>query len=118
MGTGVGDRSMTSLDLQRRFLRELWFGLRVVWPALSLLLGLMAALGIAVALIEHWPLVDGLYFAFVSGLTIGYGDLVPKAPLARVLAVSIGLTGLLFAGLVAAVGVQALQAALREARHE
>jgi hypothetical protein len=33
--------------------------------------------------------------------------------MARVLAVSIGLTGILLAGLVAAVGVQALQQALR-----
>ena len=109
---------MASAGLQRRFLRELWSGLRVVWPALSLLLGLMATLGAGVALIERWPLIDGLYFAFVSGLTIGYGDLVPKATLARVLAISIGLTGILFAGLIAAVGVQALQSALRDARHE
>jgi CHASE2 domain-containing sensor protein len=73
----------------------------------------MAGLGVVVALVEGWPLTDGLYFAFVSGLTIGYGDLVPKAPLARVLAVSIGLTGILLAGLVAAIGVNALQAAVR-----
>jgi CHASE2 domain-containing sensor protein len=102
--------------LRRRFLAELWTGLGVVWPILSFLLSVMAALGVAVALVEGWPLGDGLYFAFVSGLTIGYGDLVPKAPLARVLAVSLGLTGILLAGLVAAVGVQALQAALAGTR--
>jgi len=78
---------------------------------LSGLLGLMAVLGLIVAILESWPLTDGLYFAFVTGLTIGYGDLVPKAPLARVLAISIGVTGILLAGLVAAVGVQALNAA-------
>lgn len=100
--------------LNRRFRIGLLHGLRVVWPVLSLLLGLMAALGVAVAILEGWALADGLYFAFVSGLTIGYGDLVPKAPLARFLAVSIGLIGILLAGLVAAVGVQALQAALRQ----
>jgi Ion channel len=102
--------------LRRRFLAELWTRLGVVWPILSFLLSVMAALGVAVALVEGWPLGDGLYFAFVSGLTIGYGDLVPKAPLARVLAVSLGLTGILLAGLVAAVGVQALQAALAGTR--
>jgi Ion channel len=102
--------------LRRRFLAELWTGLGVVWPILSFLLSVMAALGVAVALVEGWPLGDGLYFAFVSGLTIGYGDLVPKAPLARVLAVSLGLTGILLAGLVAAVGVHAFQAALAGTR--
>jgi hypothetical protein len=102
-----------SNPLRRRFLAELWTGLGVVWPILSGLLSLMAVLGVTVALIEGRSLGDGLYFAFVSGLTIGYGDLVPKALMARVLAVSIGLTGILLAGLVAAVGVQALQQALR-----
>ena len=99
--------------LRRRFIKGLWSGLGIVSPVLTALLGLMAGLGVVVALVEGWPLTDGLYFAFVSGLTIGYGDLVPKAPLARVLAVSIGLTGILLAGLVAAIGVNALQAAVR-----
>jgi hypothetical protein len=79
---------------------------------------LMAGLGILFAVIERWPLGDGLYFAFVSGLTIGYGDLVPQAALARILAVSIALCGVLFAALVAAVGVRALQAALGKPQHE
>jgi len=105
-----------SNPLRNRFLAELWAGLGVVWPILSGLLGLMAALGVVVALLEGWPLTEGAYFAFVSGLTIGYGDLVPRAPLARVLAISIGLNGILLAGLVAAVGVQALNAALGSAR--
>ena len=85
---------------------------------LSGLLGLMAVLGLIVAILESWPLTDGLYFAFVTGLTIGYGDLVPKAPLARVLAISIGLTGILLAGLVVAVGAQALRAALGGTRDQ
>ena len=105
-----------SNPLRRRFRIELLAGLKVVWPVFSALLGLMAGLGVLVAALEDWPLADGLYFAFVSGLTIGYGDLVPKAPLAHVLAISIGITGILLAGLVAAIGVQALNAALGETR--
>jgi Ion channel len=95
--------------LRRQFLVLLLHGLRVVWPILALLLVVMVSLGIAVAWLEKWPLVDGIYFAFVSGLTIGYGDLAPKGGLARVLAISIGFTGILLGGLVAAVGVHALQ---------
>ncbi|RLJ64644.1 potassium channel family protein [Sulfurisoma sediminicola] len=100
-------------QMRVRFRLELWNGLKVVWPILSALLLIMAALGILVARLDGWPLGDGLYFAFVSGLTIGYGDLVPKSPLARTLAIAIGFTGILLTGLVAAVGVQALNAALR-----
>jgi hypothetical protein len=104
-----------SKSLRGLFASGLLRGVGVVWPVLSFLLALIAGLGIAVAVLEQWPLGDGLYFAFVSGLTIGYGDLVPTQPLTRVLAIGIGLTGILFAGLVAAVGVHALQSALQEA---
>ena len=56
--------------LRRRFRIELLAGLSVVWPVLSVLLLLMAALGVAVAMIEGWSLTEGLYFAFVTGMTI------------------------------------------------
>ena len=103
-------QSRDSGALRRQFLTHLLHGLRVVWPILVGLLGLMVALGCAVALLEHWSLFEGIYFAFVSGLTIGYGDLAPKAPVARMLAVTIGFFGILLTGLVAAIGVQALHA--------
>lgn len=99
--------------LRRRFLTELRAGLRLVWPVLSGLLVVMAALGATVALIEGWSLKEGVYFAFVTGMTIGYGDFAPKAPLSRVLAVAIGMTGLLLGGLIVAIGVNALQSATR-----
>lgn len=102
--------------MRRQFMVGMRDGLGVVWPILSVLLGMMVILGMVISLLEGWRIGDGLYFAFVSGLTIGYGDLVPKAHLSRVLAIGIGFTGILLTGLVAAIGVQALTAALRENR--
>lgn len=102
--------------MRRTFLADLWTGLRVVWPILSALLATMVALGVVIGRIEDWSLADSLYFTFVSGLTIGYGDLVPKTFLSRVLAVVIGTIGILLTGLVAAIGVQALLAAMRRHR--
>ena len=107
---------MDSRAMRRRFLADLWTGLRVIWPILSALLTVMVALGIVVGMIEDWPLRDSLYFSFISGLTIGYGDLVPKTLLSRVLAIAIGVIGVLIIGLVTAVGVQALLAATRRHR--
>jgi hypothetical protein len=97
---------------------ELWSGLRVTWPILSALLALIVALGVVIGFLEHWPLLDAIYFAFVSGLTIGYGDLVPKRALSRVLAIGIGLTGVLLVGIVVAIGVNALERATRERRDD
>ena len=94
--------------LRRDFMAGLLGGLRVVWPILSLLLGLIVALGVVVGLIEGWSLQESVYFAFVSGLTIGYGDLAPKTLLTRVLAILIGVCGVLVVALVAAIAVKAL----------
>ncbi len=101
---------MDSRTMRRRFFAALVAELGIVWPILSGLLLLMAALGLLVGFIEEWSIGESMYFAFVSGLTIGYGDLAPDAPLARVLAICIGFCGILLTALVAAVAVKALPA--------
>ena len=100
-----------SRELRRSFMVHLRFGLRVVWPILSALLGLIVALGLVVGLLEGWSVGESIYFSFISGLTIGYGDLAPKTLLTRTLAVLIGICGVLLTALVAAVAVKALTAA-------
>jgi hypothetical protein len=103
---------MDSRTLRRKFVVGLGTGLRVVWPILSALLVLIIAAGLVVGLIEGWSVPESIYFAFVSGLTIGYGDLAPQSLLARALAIAIGVCGVLITALVAAVAVKALTAAL------
>ena len=98
--------------MRRRFVAGLFAGLRVVWPILSALLVMIVALGVAIGWLEGWSLHESIYFAFVSGLTIGYGDFAPSTVLTRVLAVVIGICGVLVTGLVAAVAVKALTSAL------
>ena len=96
--------------MRREFAAGLLLGLRVVWPVLSGLLAAIVGLGLLVGFIEGWSLSDSIYFAFVSGLTIGYGDLAPGTLVTRVLAIMIGICGVLLTGLVAAVAVKALTA--------
>ncbi len=105
---------MNSRKLRQAFNRGLVNGLGVVWPVLSGLLTTVVVLGLLAGLAEGWSLQDSIYFAFVSGLTIGYGDLAPVTLIARLLAILIGVCGVLVTALVAAVAVQALTAALRE----
>ena len=100
-------------ELRRRFLSAFWREVRVVWPILSGLVGAQLVLGLMVGFLEGWRISDAAYFTFVTGLTIGYGDLVPVRLAARLIAVVIGFSGILLTGLVAAVGVRALQEATR-----
>ncbi len=105
---------MNPSKMRRSFFRQLSVGLHVVWPVLSILLGLMIALGLVIGRIEGWSLSDSVYFTFVSGLTIGYGDLAPKLFSTRILAVCMGVCGVLFTALVAAIAVKALTTATEE----
>jgi Ion channel len=92
-------------------------GLAIVWPVVSSLLVLKALLGVVVGLVEGWGVWQGIYFAFITGLTIGYGDLAPRHVVTRLLAVAIGFLGILLTGLVAALAVKAFQVAPRTATH-
>jgi Ion channel len=102
---------MDSSAMRREFAAGMLTGLRVIWPVLSVLLGAVVALGLVIGRLEGWSVQESIYFAFVSGLTIGYGDLAPTTGLARFLAIVIGICGVLFTALVAAIAVKALTAA-------
>ena len=108
---------MRAAQLRRRFLLAIWRELRIVWPILSGLIGVQLALGAVVGYFEQWPLRDAAYFTFVTGLTIGYGDLVPLRLVTRLIALVIGLIGILLTGLIAAIGVRALQVTVSGPEH-
>lgn len=105
---------MTAASMRLYFFKELLKGLKIVWPILSGLIGIMVVTGFVVGELEGWPAGDGIYFAFISGLTIGYGDLAPHHAVSRTLAVMIGFVGILLMGLVTAVGVRSLDNAWRQ----
>jgi amino acid transporter len=109
------EQSMRPAELRRRFLLAFWWELKIVWPILSALVAIQLALGLLVGYREGWSINDAAYFTFVTGLTIGYGDLVPAHFGTRLIAIMIGLIGILLTGLVAAVGVRAL---LKATEHE
>ena len=71
---------------------------------LSIVLG-----GFSIAKVEGLKLSDAIYFAFITGLSIGYGDITPKTDLGRFVSVAIGLIGMLFVGMTVAVATRALR---------
>ena len=97
-------------QMRRLFLRELLQQAHILWPIFSGIVVVMAGCGVIIGRIESWRIDEALYFTFVTGLTIGYGDITPEHFSSRLLALLIGLTGIVLTGLVAAVSVQALRA--------
>ena len=89
--------------------------LGLVWPILSGILLIMVGSGLMIWRIEGWRIDESLYFTFVTGLTIGYGDFTPKHVSSRLLSLVIGFAGIMLTGLVAAISVQALNASNRNA---
>ncbi len=83
-----------SRQMRRLFFIALVQQLRVVWPILSGIVSVMVVSGLAIWRIENWRIDEALYFTFVTGLTIGYGDFTPKHVSARLLALLIGLRAL------------------------
>ena len=56
-----------------------------------------------------------IYFCAVTALTIGYGDVVPTTTLGRIVAISLGLQGVLITGVVTGSAVYAIQVAAQRA---
>ena len=101
-------------QIRRAFFTALFQQFLIIWPILSGVLMIMVILGLLIGYIEGWRIRDTLYFTFVTGLTIGYGDLTPRHIVSRCLAVVIGFSGIVLTGLVAAVSVKALDASARD----
>ena len=102
----------TPKTLRRRFFVALGHAIHVTWPVLSAIIAIQLALGLLTGFVERWSVGDAVYFTFITGFTIGYGDLVPRQTLARVLAIGIGFSGLFVTGVITAIAVHAMRSAL------
>jgi len=106
----MSERNALIFEFIRRFCRYAYH-LREI---LLISLVLIALGGIVVAKLEGISTGDGIYYAFITGLTIGYGDIAAATAWGRVFSVAIGLIGTLFAGLIVAVASRALHDTLQQ----
>ena len=81
---------------------------------LLFLIALVVISAVLISQIEDLPFGESLYFSFITGLTIGYGDIVVKTPFARLIAVLLGLIGMIASGILVAVSIRALEKSLKE----
>jgi voltage-gated potassium channel len=94
---------------------------RITWHLRALylmLLGLIMAGAAAIAAIEKVSFGKAVYFSFITGLTVGYGDIVPGTAIGRIISVLLAVVGILFTGLVVAAAVQAVRYAWEETQSQ
>ena len=103
---------MLLTGLTYKFLKEFVFGLWLTLPMLLTLGLLITFIGQLVGRKEGWSRFESFYWAFVTGTTVGYGDLRPQQRASRLLSILIALLGLTFTGILIAVAVHAANLAL------
>ena len=83
----------------------------IIWHLRAVFLSLIALIvgsAVVIAQVEKLPFWEALYFSFITGLTIGYGDIVVKTPFGRIMAILLGLIGIVFTGLMVAAALRAV----------
>ena len=100
----MSKRARLFLDFVATFAR---YALHIREVIISLLL-LIVLGGLVMSKIEGLKFVDSLYFAFITALSVGYGDIHPTTTVGKLLSVGIGLIGMLFVGITVAIANRAL----------
>ena len=91
------------------FLKVLIHSIRALMPIWMTFMVLISGLGVLVAHLEKLTIHDGLYFAWITGTTVGYGDIVPERHISQILCILIAVIGVLFTGTLVAISVNALK---------
>jgi len=108
-GTRFGEMSML-VRFNYHFFKMCW---HVRGLFLVLLVFLMAG-AVTIAGVEDIPIGEAVYFSFITGLTVGYGDIAPHTTIGRIVSVVLGFIGIVFSGMVVAIAVHAVREAWDE----
>lgn len=105
-----------AIGLTLTFLKQFGIGLYLTFPLLLSLAALITLLGQFVGKREGWSRFDSFYWSFITGTTVGYGDMRPTRYGSRIFAVLIAFLGLVLSGIIVAVAVNAATLALKTPR--
>ncbi len=86
----------------------------VVRKIISTMVLFIVAMGFLLAFVEGLSIGNGVYLAFVSAFTVGYGDIVPRTLLGRTICVIVlPITGMLLTGIIVAAAITAIDRGLK-----
>jgi voltage-gated potassium channel len=88
----------------------LFVHLAPIWGFLALLI---TGGGLLLSMIEKLPVGRGIYFAWITATTVGFGDITPSRPMGKLVCVSLALIGLINTSIIGAIGLNAVLVASR-----
>ena len=59
-----------------------------------------------------------MYLTYITALTIEYGDLTTESGLSKLIAIGVGVLGIVFTGLLVAATLKALELTIKEQKNE
>ena len=96
------------------FLRHVFALLHFVRGMVGGLLFMLAVCAIVLMYAENLALGEAIYLTAITGLSVGYGDIVPTTLSGRITTIVIGFVGFIYIGIVVAVTNRALAQAVKE----
>lgn len=96
------------------FLKAYLVLLRSLFPIWGGIAFLITLAGFWLAYLEGLSTGEGLYFAWITGTTVGYGDITPTTGTAQVVAVLVAVVGILFTGLSVSVALEAAKLSIQK----
>ncbi len=108
---GQLNKKTARIQFRRKFLKiffRLLLGTMPIWGVLVLFIAL---LGLVFSWIEKIRVFEGIYLAFITALTIGYGDITAHTDLGKIISVLIGLIGMVTTGIIVSLAFQATRIA-------
>jgi hypothetical protein len=95
--------------------------LKITWNLHALYLMLLASIiagAATIAAVEKVSLGKAVCFSFITGLTVGYGDIVPSKAIGPIISVLLAVVDILFTGIVVATAVEAVRRAWEETQRQ
>ena len=82
-----------------------------IWGSLAIVISLI---GVWMANLESLSISEGLYFAWVTATTVGYGDISPTSALSQFVAILDAIVGIVLTGIIVSIALNAAKLSIQK----
>jgi hypothetical protein len=100
------------MKFTKDFLTTFWHLLIHLLPIWGFLSALITLLGVVLAKLEGISIGTGIYCAWITATTVGYGDVTPVNGLSKMLCVILALIGIINTGIILSIALNATRYAM------